>query len=120
MLALKLFQAELQRLIGCVLLRRRCRLLGSWLRWGSVAALLGLVGLIVLLGLRCRHGFWVETKPFYGFDGRCMNARVLHPGDEVQDVAAVFALAETVPDVLAHAHPELGRVAALVNRTRPV
>ena len=47
-----------------------------------------------------------------------MDAHVLHPGDEVEDVAAVLALAEAIPDVLADAYPELCRVAAFVDRTR--
>src|ERR1035437_2556133 len=120
MFALKLLQTELQRLIGCAFLLNRCRLLGSWLRWGTIGSLLRQVGMIVLLGFLCRHGLWIETKPLDGFEGCRMNACVLHPGDEVQDVAAVFALAETVPDVLTDTHPELCRVAALVNRTRPI
>src|SRR6266404_2146406 len=48
-----------------------------------------------------------------------MNAYVFHPGDEIQDVAAMFAFAETVPDILADAHPELRRVLAFVDGTRP-
>ena len=76
--------------------------------------------MIGLLGFLCGHGFWIETKPLDGFEGCRVDARVLHPGDEVQDVAAVFAFAETVPNVLADAHPELRRVAAFVNRTRPI
>ena len=48
-----------------------------------------------------------------------MNAHVLHPGDEVEGVPAVLALAETVPDIFADADPELRRVAALVDGTRP-
>ena len=67
-----------------------------------------------------RHGLRVETEPFDGLQGRRVDAHVFHPGDEVQDVAAVFALAETVPDVFADAHPELRRVAAFVDRTRTV
>ena len=47
-----------------------------------------------------------------------MNAHVVHPGDEVEGIAAVFALAETIPDIFADAHPELCRVASLVDRTR--
>src|ERR1035441_146766 len=120
MLTLKLFQPELQRLIGSGFLLNRCRLLGSWLRWGTIGSLLRQVGMIVLLGFLCRHGLGVETKPLDGFEGRRMDACVLHPGDEVQEVAAVFALAETVPDVLTDAHSELCRVAAFVNRTRPI
>ena len=48
-----------------------------------------------------------------------MDADIFHFGDEVQDVAAVFALAETIPNVFAEADAELRRVAALVNRTGP-
>src|ERR1017187_2754109 len=117
---LQLFQAELQRLSGGGCLRSRFGLLGSRLRWGFVATLWGLVGVMVLLGLLCRHGRGVETKPLDGFEGRRMDACVLHPGNEIQDVASVFALAETVPDVLTDAHAELCRVAAFVNRTRPI
>src|ERR1035437_3188778 len=120
MLALNRFQTELQRLIGSVFLRRLCWLFGSRLRWGVLATLFRLVGVGVLLVFLCRHGHWIETKPLDSFEGCRMNACVLHPGDEVQDVAAVFALAETVPDVLTDTHPELCRVAALVNRTRPI
>ena len=47
-----------------------------------------------------------------------MDAHVVHPGDEVEGVAAVLALAETIPDVFADAYPELRRVAAFVDRTR--
>ena len=49
-----------------------------------------------------------------------MDAAFLHFLDEVEDVAAMLALAETIPEVLAEAHPELGRVAALVDRARPI
>src|ERR1035437_10175905 len=115
MFALQLLQTELQRLIGCVFLRDRCWLFGSRLRWCIVATLWGLVGLIDLLGLLCGHGLWIETKPLDGFEGCRVDARVLHPGNEVQDVAAMFAFAETVPDVFTDAHPELRRVAAFVN-----
>src|ERR1035437_5223969 len=120
MSTLQRFQAELQRRTGCVFLRGLCRLLGSRLRYVLVATLSRQVGVMVLLGLLCRHGHWIETKPLDRFESRRMDARVLHLGDEVQDVAPVFALAETVPDVLADAHPELCRVAAFVNRTRPI
>ena len=58
-------------------------------------------------------------EPLDGFKRRRVDAYVLHPGDEVEGVAAMFALAETVPDVFADAHPELRRVAAFVNGTRP-
>src|ERR1035438_8361546 len=98
MLALKLLQSELQWLVGRGFLLNRCRLLGNRLRLGFVATLWGLVGVMVLLGLLCRHGLGVETKPLDGFEGRRMDACVLHPGNEIQDVAAVFALAETVPE----------------------
>ena len=47
-----------------------------------------------------------------------MNAHVVHPGDEVEGVPAVLALAETIPDAFADADAELRRVAALVDRTR--
>ena len=40
--------------------------------------------------------------------------------NEVQDVPAMLALAETIPDVLADAHPELRRVAAFVDGTRAI
>jgi hypothetical protein len=43
---------------------------------------------------------------------------VVKLGDEVEDVSAVFAFAETMPDILADAHPELRRVAASMDRTR--
>ena len=39
----------------------------------------------------------------------------LHLLDEVEDIAAVRALAEAIPDVLAHAYPELRGVTALVD-----
>jgi len=35
-----------------------------------------------------------------------------------EEIAAMLALAEAIPDVFADAHPELRRVAALVDRTR--
>ena len=37
-------------------------------------------------------------------------------GDEVEDVTAASTLSETIPDVLAQAHPELRRIRAFVNR----
>src|ERR1035441_2204525 len=117
MFSLKLFQTELQWLIRCDFLRRRYWLLGSRLRWDFVVSFWDLGGMVVLLGLLCCHGLRVESKPLDGFEGRRMNACVLHLGDEVQDVAAMFAFAETVPNVLADAHSELCRVAAFVNRT---
>ena len=49
-----------------------------------------------------------------------MDAHVIHLGDEVQDIPAVFALAETVPDVLADTDPELRRIAPLVDGTRTI
>src|ERR1035437_7299408 len=57
-------------------------------------------------------------KPFNGLVSCCENAHVVHPGNEVQDIAAMLAFAETIPNVFADTHPELGRVAALVDRTR--
>jgi hypothetical protein len=57
-------------------------------------------------------------KPLNGFVGCGENAHVVHPGNEVQDVATVLAFAEAIPDVFADAHPELRRVAAFVNGTR--
>jgi hypothetical protein len=47
-----------------------------------------------------------------------MDAHVVHPCDEVEGVAAVLALAETIPDVFADTDAELRRVAAFVDRTR--
>src|ERR1035437_3611426 len=118
MFSLKLFQTELQWLIRCVFLRRRCRLLGSRLRWDFVISLWELGGVVVLLGLLCYHGLRVETKPLDGFESRRMDAHILHLGDKVQNVTAMFALAETVPNAFADAHPELRRVAAFVDWTR--
>ena len=46
------------------------------------------------------------------------NQVTLHPGDEVESVSAMLALAETIPDVFADANAELCRVAAFVDRTR--
>ena len=63
-----------------------------------------------------RHGFRIEVEPFDGFERRRMDAHVFHLGDEVENVAAVLALAETIPDVFADADAELRRVAAFVNR----
>ena len=48
-----------------------------------------------------------------------MDAHLLHPGDEVEHVAAVFAFAETVPNILAQAHTKLRGVLPLVDGTRP-
>ena len=66
------------------------------------------------------HGFGIEIEPFDGFQRRRMDAHVLHLGDEIEDVAAMLAFRKAIPDVLADAHPELRRVAALVDRARPV
>jgi NAD(P)-dependent dehydrogenase (short-subunit alcohol dehydrogenase family) len=44
-----------------------------------------------------------------------VNVHILHPRYEVENITAAFTLTETVPDIFAHAHPELGRVLALVN-----
>lgn len=55
-------------------------------------------------------------KPLDGFDCRRVNAHILHPCDEVQGVAAMFALAETIPCVFADADTELSRIAAFVDR----
>ncbi len=49
-----------------------------------------------------------------------MDAHIFHVNDEVEDVPAVLAFAETVPDVFANAHPELCRVAPFVDGARPV
>ena len=57
-------------------------------------------------------------KPLDGFQGGGMNAHIVHPGDEIERITAMFTFAETVPDVFTDAHPELGRVAPFVNRTR--
>jgi hypothetical protein len=46
-----------------------------------------------------------------------MNAHVFHPRNEVEDIAAPFALAETIPDVFAYTDPELSGVLALMDRT---
>jgi len=43
-------------------------------------------------------------------------AHILHLADEVEDVSAMLAFRKAVPDVLAHAHPKLRRIAAPVNR----
>ena len=39
-------------------------------------------------------------KPFNRFQGRGKDAHFFHLDDEVQDIAAMFAPAETIPDVL--------------------
>jgi hypothetical protein len=44
-----------------------------------------------------------------------VDAHVFHLGDEVEDIAAATAFAETVPDVLADTDPELCRVAAFMD-----
>jgi len=49
-----------------------------------------------------------------------MDGRFFHFGDEVEDVPAVLAFAEAVPDVLAETHPELRWVAAFVDGARAV
>src|ERR1051325_4759952 len=67
----------------------------------------------------CRHGFWIKMKPFNGLESRCVNGDVLHPSNKVERVAAMLAFTETVPDVFTDAHPELRRIAAFVDRTRP-
>jgi len=47
-----------------------------------------------------------------------VNGHVLLFGDEVQDVAAVLAFAEAIPEVFFGINPELRGVAAAVNRAR--
>src|ERR1035437_3469734 len=54
-------------------------------------------------------------KPLNGFVGCGEDAHVVHPGNEVQDVATVLAFAEAIPDVFADADAKLRRVAAFVN-----
>ena len=49
-----------------------------------------------------------------------MDANFFHCGNEVEGIAAAFALAETIPDIFGATDAELGRVAALVDGTRPV
>ncbi len=58
---------------------------------------------------------WINLKPFHCLERGGVNRDVLHFCDEVERVAAVFAFAETVPNVLADAHPELRGVVSLVN-----
>src|ERR1035437_1592808 len=117
MTALKLVQAELQGLVGRAVFLHRCRFYG-WLRSGCIPDLWCFTWLLpVLFGIYC-HFLGVEMKPFNGLVSCCENAHVVHPGNEVQDIAAMLAFAETIPNVFADTHPELGRVAALVDRTR--
>jgi hypothetical protein len=47
-----------------------------------------------------------------------MNTHVIHPGDEVEDIAAVLALAKTIPNIFAYAYPKLRRVVPFVDWTR--
>ena len=47
-----------------------------------------------------------------------MDGDLFHPGDEVEDIAANLALTETIPDAFPDTYPELGRIAAFVDRTR--
>src|SRR5712692_5770755 len=118
MITLQFIQTKLQRLIGCAALRCRCRR-SSRFRSGSVAVLWNCIRLVgVLIGIR-RHGLGVEMEPLDGLHGRRMDGDLLHPGDKVEGVAAMFAFAETVPDVFGDTHPELCWIAAFVNRTRP-
>jgi hypothetical protein len=60
-----------------------------------------------------------DIEPFTGFNGRVVNGHILFFGDEVQDVAAMLAFAEAIPDVFFGINPELRGVAAAVNRARP-
>src|ERR1043166_1078244 len=66
-----------------------------------------------------RYRIQIETEPFNGLQSCRVDGHVLHPGNEVQDIAALLAVAETVPDVFTDTDPELCRVRAFVNRTRP-
>jgi hypothetical protein len=56
-------------------------------------------------------------EPFDGFEGRRVDAHILHLRDKVEDITAVFAFREAVKDVLTNADPELRRVGSFVNRT---
>ena len=117
MTAFQFIQPELQRLVGRAVFLRLRRLCGRF-RSGCVVNIRRFTRLSGLLAGLPRHGLGVEMEPFNGFERRRMNAHVIHPGDEVEGVAAVLALAETIPNVFADAHPKLRRVAAFVNRTR--
>jgi hypothetical protein len=46
-----------------------------------------------------------------------MNAYILHPGDEIEDIAAAVAVTETVPYILTEAYTKLRGIAAFVNGT---
>src|SRR5205807_737289 len=65
------------------------------------------------------HGFGVEMKPLDRLKGRRVDADLFHLGNEVENVAAALAFAETVPDIFADAHPKLGGIGSPMNGTRP-
>ena len=115
MVSFQLVQPELEGRVGRDFLRGRCGFLRCGLRLRSCFAL-GNIRLALFLGIG-RHGLRVEIEPFDGLDGGAVNAHVFHPRNEIENVAAAFALAETIPDILAQAHPKLGRVLAFVDRT---
>src|ERR1043166_443206 len=119
MVALQLIPAKLERLVGCGLFLWRGGRLRLGLRRGCGMGSPGSVWSPRRLPVgRWRHRCGIKTEPLDGLERRRVDRDVLHPGDEVEGVATSFALAETVPDVFGYADPELGRVAALVDRTR--
>jgi hypothetical protein len=56
-------------------------------------------------------------EPLDGLLGRRVGTDAFLAGDEIEDVAAMTTLPETVPEVLADADPELGGVRSLVKGT---
>ena len=64
------------------------------------------------------HGLAIKMKPFDGFEGRCVNGDIFKFGDEVQDIAAMFALAEAIPNIPIRFDAKLCRIRASVNGTR--
>ena len=73
-----------------------------------------------LLVAACGHGFGIEMEPFDGFQGRRVDAHVLHLGDEIEDIPAMLAFRKAVPNILADAHSKLRRIAASVDGARAV
>ena len=64
------------------------------------------------------HSFGIEMKPVYGSKSSRVDAYAFHSGNEVEHVAALFAFAETVPDIFADADTKLGGIASAVNGAR--
>ena len=59
-----------------------------------------------------------NVEPFARFKRGIVDRAIFFLGDEVEGVAAVFAFAETVPDIPVSLDAELRGIAAVVNRTR--